>query len=344
MEQKTLLVDASFLLKRSYHGAKNLYNKFGHIGGLYQFMTKLRLLIKENKINKVILFWDGENGGLYRHNIDPAYKANRKYKKWSQIILSEYDIKKEKEKEESILKQRKRIQTYAEELYLRQIEVKNIEADDLIAYYCKEYHKKENIILYTNDRDFVQLLKFDIQIIFDNMNVLVDRNNFFLYFNYAFENSLTFKIICGDNSDNIKGIEGVKEKTLMKHFPDLKDRYVSVKEICQKAKIINEERVKSKKKPLMLLNNLLNNKERLKINHQLVNLDDPFLDDEALDELDQLNYPLSSENRGAKNLVKFMNEDEFLGIYGGSFVNYVEPFYSIIMNEKETLKKYKNSK
>ena len=63
MKTRTLLVDSSFLLKRSLFGAKNVYtNKFGHIGGLYSFYTKLRKLIKENSINKVILVWDGENG------------------------------------------------------------------------------------------------------------------------------------------------------------------------------------------------------------------------------------------------------------------------------------------
>ena len=56
MKTRTLLVDSSYLLKRSFHGAKDTYtNKFGHIGGLYQFMTTLRKLIKEHLINKVVL-------------------------------------------------------------------------------------------------------------------------------------------------------------------------------------------------------------------------------------------------------------------------------------------------
>lgn len=347
MKIRTLLIDGNFLLKRSFHGGKNVYTQnFGHIGGLYGMLTMIRKLIKDFGSNKVIIFWDGENGGLYRHNIDPAYKANRKDKNWNEKIqLSEYDLKKEIAKEESILKQRKRIQAYAEELFLRQIEVENVEADDLIAAYCVDYHNKEDILIYTNDRDFAQLLDLNIQIKFDNLDVIIDKDSFFFHFPYDYKNALTIKIICGDASDNIKGIEGLKEKSLLKYFPDLKRRYMSVREICGEADKINSERVKNKKKPLLALSRLTENVERLKINHQLINLKEPLLNDMAEDELEQLSYPLSDENRGAKNLIKMMNEDQFLYVYGGSFVNYVEPFYPVIMNERELLKDYlKNEK
>jgi len=138
MRTRTLLVDSSYLLKRSFHGAKDIQTaKFGHIGGLYSFLTTVRKMIKEHMINKVVLVWDGEGGGIQRYRIDHAYKANRKTKDWhKKIELSAAEIRKEKAKEESILKQRKRIQAYAEELFFRQIEVDDIEADDLIAEYC----------------------------------------------------------------------------------------------------------------------------------------------------------------------------------------------------------------
>ncbi len=345
MKNKTLLVDANYLLKRSIHGAKDVYTKnFGSIGGLYSFMTKLRKLIKENQINKTVICWDGEQGGIYRHNIDPTYKANRKDKSWSgKIVMSDYDIKREREKDESILKQRKRIQAYAEELFLRQIEVDDVEADDLIASYCHENHNKEDIIIYTNDRDFVQLLKLNIKIIFDNIDIIIDKDSFFLHFPYHYKNGLTMKIIEGDVSDNIKGIEGLKTKTLLKYFPDLANRYVSVKEICTKADKINEERVIKKMKPLKALTNLTENIKRLRINHQLINLDDPFLNDDAEEQLEQLSIPLNDEGRNSKNLYKMMIEDEFLTVYNGNFVNYIEPFYSVIMNEKKILKDYNKS-
>ena len=59
-----------------------------------------------------------------------------------------------------------------------------------------------------------------------------------------------------------------------------------------------------------------------------------------INELEQLELPLAPEGRGSKNLIKMMNEDGFLSIYGSNFVNYVEPFYTIIMNEKQLLTEY----
>ena len=343
MKIRTLLVDSSYLLKRSFHGAKETHtNKFGHIGGLYSFLTTIRKLIKEHKTNKVVLMWDGENGGVYRHQIDRGYKANRKDKSWhSQIELSEIEIRREIEKEESILKQRKRIQAYAEELFLRQIEVNEIEGDDLIAAYCMQYYNKEQIFLFTNDRDFLQLLDLEgLTIHFGNIDTPVTKVNFSHFFNYHYSNALTIKIICGDASDNIKGIEGVKEKTLIKYFPELQYRTVTVREICKKADAINQQRIAEKKKPLKALQNILDNIERLKINYKLINLKEPFLNEEAREELEQLAMPLDDRGRGPKNLHKMMLEDEFLFVYNSNFVNYVEPFYTVVMNEKQLLNEY----
>ena len=347
MKIRTLLVDSSYLLKRSFHGAKDTYTKsFGHCGGLYSFLTTIRKLIKDYKINKVVLVWDGEGGGTFRHQIDFAYKANRKNKKWNQKIeMNEYELRKEKEKEESILKQRKRIQAYAEELFLRQIEVDDIEGDDLIAAYCVDYNNKEEIFLYTNDRDFSQLLDLNITILFANIEQPITSINYFYHFGYHFSNALLMKIIGGDTADNIQGIKGIKEAVLLQHFPELKFKHLTVREICHKADELNKERIKNKLKPLKVFENLLNGIERLKMNYELVNLRKPFLNEQAIEDLAQLQIPLSPEGRGSKNLYKMMMEDEFLTVYKSTFVQYVEPFYTVIMNEKQLLTEYqKNNK
>jgi len=349
MKTRTLLVDSSYLLKRSFHGAKDIQTtKFGHIGGLYSFLTTIRKMIKDHMINKVVLVWDGEGGGIQRYRIDHEYKANRVSKKWHQRIeMTAAEIRREKAKEESILKQRKRVQAYAEELFLRQIEVDDIEADDLIAAYCLEHNNKEEIFVYSNDRDFAQLLDLNIIIIFPNINQPVNKTNYIMHFNHHYSNALVMKIICGDDADNIKGVGGMGEKTLLEHFPEIKFKHLTVREICKRADEINQERVQNKLKPLKVLQNLISSEglERLKTNYQLVNLREPMLNEQAREELLQLEIPLSPDDRGSKNLLKMMNEDEFLSVYGSSFVQYAEPFYTVIMNEKQLLTEYlKNNK
>jgi len=345
MRVRTLLVDSSYLLKRSFNGAKDVNTcKFGHIGGLYSFLTTVRKLIKEHKINKVVLVWDGQNGGIFRYRIDPAYKANHKNKDWHhKIELTDAEIRREKDKEESLLKQRQRIKAYAEELFLRQIEVEEIEADDLIASYCIQYNNKEEIFIYTNDRDFSQLLDLNITILFGNIETPINRTNYFFHFNHHYSNALIMKIIGGDVSDNVKGIKGIKEDILLKYFPDLKFKPFTVKEICRLADELNKERVANKQKPLMVFENLLSGIERLRTNYQLVNLREPFLNDQAREDLLELEAPLDPTDRGSHNLTKMMMEDEFLIIYGSTFVNYVEPFYTVIMNEKQILKDYQKN-
>jgi 5'-3' exonuclease len=302
-------------------------------------------MIKEHMINKAVLVWDGEGGGVQRYRIDNKYKANRKNKEWyKKIELSDRDIKREKEKEDSILKQRQSIKAYAEELFLRQIEIQDIEADDIIASYCLKYNNKEEIFLYSNDRDFAQLLDLNLTIIFPNIEKPVTKMNYMMYFNHHYSNALILKIICGDTSDNIDGIEGMGEDTLLKYFPELKFKHLTVREICKKADKINQERILNKKKPLKSLVNLLNNIDRLKMNFQLVNLREPLINDEVNVELDNIDSPLSFDDRGSKNLIKMMKEDEFLTVYGSTFVQYVEPFYTVIMCERDLYKKYSPNK
>jgi 5'-3' exonuclease len=342
MKIRTLLVDSSYLLKRSYNGAKDVQTiKFGFIGGLYSFLTTVRKLIKEHKINKVVLVWDGENGGVDRYMLDHAYKANRETKYWhKKIELTNAEYKREQVKKQSILKNRKRIQAYAEELFLRQIEVETIEADDIIAQYCVNYNNKEEIFIYSNDRDYAQLLDLNITILFSNIDEPVTRHNFYFKFNYNYKNALAMKVICGDTADNIEGIHGVKEDTLLKHFPELEFKEMTVREICRKADEINKERVANKQKPLKALENIVNGVARLKLNYILINLREPFLNEEALEQLEQLDAPLSPEGRNSKNLYNMMLEDDFLSVYNSNFVGYIEPFYTVIMNEKQLLQEY----
>jgi 5'-3' exonuclease len=351
MKNRTLLVDGSYLLKRSYHGAKDIQTaSFGHIGGLYSFLTTVRKMIKEHMINKVVLVWDGEGGGIYRHRIDMAYKANRVSKKWNdRIEMNAAELRREKAKEDSILKQRQRIKAYSEELFMRQIEADDVEADDIIAAYCLEHNNKEEIFIYSNDRDFAQLLDLNITIIFPNIDQPVTKTNYIMHFNHHYSNALVMKIICGDDADNVAGVGRIKETGLVKQFPELRFKTMSVRDICVRADEIQQERAADKKKPLLALNNLISPEgvERLKTNFQLVNLRQPMLNEQAEEELLQLEVPLSPEDRGSENLYKLMIEDEFLSVYGSTFPQYVEPFYTVIMNEKRLLteyyRNYKNS-
>ena len=121
---KTLLVDGDNLFKIGFHGVKELYNDGAHVGGVYHFINTLRRFLDEHNHDKVVVFWDGDSNSSIRKAIYPQYKGNRRQD------MNEY-------KYESYLQQKARVKTYLEEVFVRQVEMINNEADDLIAHYCK---------------------------------------------------------------------------------------------------------------------------------------------------------------------------------------------------------------
>ena len=54
--------------------------------------------------------------------------------------------------------------------------------------------------------------------------------------------------MCGDVSDNIKGIKGLGEKTFFELFPEAKNTKLTIDDIIEKSKKLVEERIKNKKK------------------------------------------------------------------------------------------------
>jgi hypothetical protein len=112
---------------------------------------------------------------------------------------------------------------------------------------------------------------------------------------------------------------------------------MTVKEICQKAEEINKKRGLNKMKPLKALENIYKNIERLKTNFQLVNLRDPMLTVEAIQALRGLDMCLTEKDRGSVNLLPLINKDQFLMAYGSTYVNYIEPFYTVVSAEKQLI-------
>lgn len=349
---KTLLVDGNYLLKRSYNGAKHIFNSNGqNIGGLYQFLVMLRKLIKENNINKCIVFFDSENSGKMRYELYPLYKANRTNKSWyNKIQLTEKQIYREEE-EKTLLWQKKRIQEYIENLFIRQLQVDIIEADDLIAQYCKIMSDDESILIYTNDRDMCQLLEYKkVSIYMANLNMIINKDNYFLKFNHDVRNAKLLKILCGDSADNIMGVKGLGEKTLIEYFPEITKKSIQLEDIITKSKLINEERIKTKKKPIKSLENIYNGVfnelgevglEHFEINEKIINLLKPMLNKRAINELEDIaKLPLDVEGRTSKHLLSMMNEDGFLINFPNSdFNTFVNPFLNLIIREKEFSKK-----
>lgn len=335
----TLLVDGNALFKTGFFGAKSEYNHRGeHIGGLYQFLTVLRKLLTENLYHRVYVFWDGLFSGKLRYNIYQPYKSGRgkDYVNGTKTI------------DESESKQKSMVQNYLEELFIRQIQHGIVESDDFIAYYCSTIEEHEKITICTNDRDLSQLISDDVRIYFCDLKNYVDNTNYSLYFCHHQENAALIKIIIGDNSDTIKGIKGVKETTLLSLFPEIKERKVTLDEIIDRAKVLQEQRIEAKQKPLKVLSNIINGTtdgvqgEKLyEINTALVDLKYPMITEDAIQELSDLREGhFNSNDRGIKNVITKMKIDGLERTIGSNrYSDYLTPFKQLIERElKQTIK------
>jgi DNA polymerase-1 len=330
---KTLLVDGDNLFKIAFHGVKDLYNDGEHIGGIYHFINTIRRFLDEHNHDKVIVVWDGDSNSSVRKSLYPQYKANRRQD------MNEY-------KYESYLQQKSRVKQYLEEIFVRQVEVINNEADDLIAYYCK-ISKDEQVMVFSADKDLTQLISEKVTIYspivkqyFKNGDMITINKIDIPHYNV-----LLTKVFTGDKSDNIDGIEGLGEKTLIKLFPDLQQKPCTIDEL-----LVIAQNNEQKKKP-KVLGNILTGKtksgifgeEFYQLNKKIVDLSEPLITDEGKVMVEQImNDTIDPMDRGHKNLMRMMMEDglfKYLPKDDDAWVNFLRPFLKLTRKEKRNTNK-----
>ena len=330
---KTLLVDGDNLFKIGFHGVREMYDNGDHLGGIYHFINILRRFLEEHNLDKVVVFWDGDSNSSIRKSIYPQYKANRRQD------MNEY-------KYESYLQQKSRVKQYLEEIFVRQVEMINNEADDLIAHYCK-VATDEDVIIFSADKDLTQLISEKVTI-YSPISKQYFKNGDMITINKVeipHYNVLLTKVFTGDKSDNIDGIEGLGEKTLVKFFPDLLGKPCIMDELLDNAR--NNQQ---KKKP-KALENILTGKTKNGIlgeefyntNMKIVDLGNPLITDEGKELVEQIyTDTIDPTDRGYKNLMRLMMEDglfKYLPKNDEAWVNFLRPFMKLTRKEKRNTHK-----
>ena len=263
---RVLIVDALNTFMRSYAAIPTLDDDGNHIGGMAGFMKSLGFAIRSFKPTRVVLVFDGKGGSQRRRKIYKEYKANRKP---PTRLNRQYDMTTDEQEKENMKYQLVSLVEMVECLPVSILALDNIEADDTIAYMSELVTKNGGTsIIYSTDKDFLQMVNENVKVYNPVKKKTFDVDVILETYGVHPDNFVFFRSLLGDKSDNIDGIKGAGEKTLLKYIPEFADPSVEVN-----LDLIEQKYADIKKKP-KVVETILDNTSIVNRNMQLLNLRD----------------------------------------------------------------------
>lgn len=214
--KKTItLIDGNSLMFRSYYATAYrgilMQTRNGlYTNALYGFCNMFITLMDD--LDYAFVAFDAGKQ-TFRHQEYKEYKAKRK------------------ELPEELRVQIPYIKKYLDIMKIYRDERLDYEADDLIACVAnKMYNDFDEIRIITGDKDLLQLVNDKISVYLTKKGVgeldEYNKENFYEKAGFHPEQTVDFKGLVGDASDNLPGIKGIGEKTaikLLKEYPTLED-------------------------------------------------------------------------------------------------------------------------
>ena len=229
--EKILLVDGNLLLFRAFYAAYAINKNSANLPTHLFFKSILDAINQEDPQYLFIAF--DAHAKTKRHQLFQDYKAGRQspppeiYQQ-KQLIASLLDLAK-----------------------IKQWEQAGDEADDLIATLATKYCNQYQIVIFSEDKDLLQLVQSNIEILAkdkkDKKSYLkINPNNFKDFYQIEPWQILDYKAIAGDSSDNLKGVKGIGDKTaisLLNQYQNLENIYENLDQLTksQQTKFIDSK-------------------------------------------------------------------------------------------------------
>ncbi len=204
---KLLLIDGNSVLFRAFYATSygNIMktSKGVYTNAVYAFANMLNKAIKTiNPDYCAVAFDKGKH--TFRHELNPDYKAGRR------------------ETPEELIGQFQLVREMLEAYNVPYFEYDTIEADDIIGSLSKKYDVETCIL--SSDRDMLQLIDdtTSVYVMRKGMSDIARMDETALKDEYGLKpyQIIDYKGLAGDKSDNIKGVEGVGDKTAVKLLND----------------------------------------------------------------------------------------------------------------------------
>jgi DNA polymerase-1 len=294
VNSRILIIDSLNTFLRAFTVIRHLNKSGNHIGGLTGFLRSVSYAMNLVKPTRVILVFDGHGGSTNKRYIYPEYKANRGINR-----VTNWDMfESQQDESESITMQIVRLVEYLKCLPVDMLSIDKIEADDVIGYIAKNIG--DNVCIMSSDRDYLQLVSNKITVFSPTKKKFYDNKSVTKEYGVTPQNFLTQKILLGDHGDNVPGVKGLGSKTMLKLFPELGgEDEVSLEQLIEKCKKENKKMHES----------ILNFEYQLHLNKKLMDLHEPNIPEEALEEINNL---ILNPNRelNSQEFIKLYHEDD----------------------------------
>lgn len=214
IDRTWLILDSNYLCHRAWYvfGGKLSYEE-KPTGVLFGFLKMIETMKEYYNTEDLIFCWDSKSSK--RKKIYPQYKANRQDRDFTPEEQKAYN---------DFRKQIELLRTKFLPLmgYKNSFYQEGYEADDLIASICQQNHSRfkntDRVVIVTSDKDLYQLIRSNIFCYNPQTNITMTLQRFYSEYKIHPKKWWQVKAIAGCSTDNVKGVEGVGEKTAIKYL------------------------------------------------------------------------------------------------------------------------------
>lgn len=291
INSRVLIVDGTNTFIRCWTVIPSMNDNGNHIGGVTGTLKSIGYAIRNIEPTRVIVVFDGRGGSKNRKEIFGGYKQGRKNKKL-RVNRQYEDMMTDEDEKESMKRQFVWTANLMNYLPITTMIYDNIEADDVMGYIATQLVKGEDqSVLMSTDKDFLQLVDDTVNVWSPTKKKVYNKKTLQEEYGIHPNNMLLYRILDGDNSDNIPGVEGIGLKTLLKRFPEFKEeRELSIEDFLK----LTEERSGD----LKIYENILNSKDTIYRNKELMQLKKPDISGQLkMQILGRFNEPVKGINK-----------------------------------------------
>jgi DNA polymerase-1 len=209
MRNQLLAIDMPFMCHRARYSTGKLSHSGSATGVIYGVLKQIENLKHTIRTKYTVFCWDSRLSK--RAQIYPAYKDNRKDRNKTDQEREEFaDFKKQ-----MVCLRMKYLPMMG---FKNQLIQPGYEADDIMASLAKNLYSDQRAILVTSDHDLYQTLSPNVYIYNPLRMKYYTLSDFRMQYGIRPDQWSWVKAVAGCSSDNIKGLEGVGEKTAIKYL------------------------------------------------------------------------------------------------------------------------------